>query len=127
MNSTLQSHGTNWDTGVRNINTGSTHEENPNDGVQMGVDNEGVPNLVEEGEVVWNNYVFSNRIEVPKEIKQMFGIRGKKVVTFADVAKHLEKESKERPNDPISKNGLNDNMSLLAAKQDEVKKLKAAQ
>lgn len=32
----------------------------------MGVDEEGNPNLVEEGEVVWEDYVFSNRLTNPK-------------------------------------------------------------
>jgi hypothetical protein len=32
----------------------------------MGVDSEGVPNLVEEDELVYNDYVFSNRLKVPK-------------------------------------------------------------
>jgi len=32
----------------------------------MGVDSEGTPNLVEEDEVVYNDYVFSDRLTVPK-------------------------------------------------------------
>lgn len=82
---------------------------------------------MEEGEVIWNDYVFSNRIEVPKEVKDMFKIRGKQKLTFADVAKRLENESKERPNDPISKAGMDDNMNTLAEAQETVKKQRQAE
>ena len=46
------------------INEGGTHDENPNGGVQMGVDPEGVPNMVEEDETVYDDYVFSDNITV---------------------------------------------------------------
>lgn len=120
-------HGADWQSRYKNINAGGSHEENPNDGVQMGVDNEGTPNLVEEGEVVWNDYVFSNRIEVPKDILKQFGMKGKKTKTFADAAKQLEKEIKDRPNDPISKAGIDDNMEMLAEAQEQVKKQRQAE
>jgi hypothetical protein len=32
----------------------------------MGADNQGTPNLVEEEELVYNDYVYSNRLTVPK-------------------------------------------------------------
>lgn len=109
----LQASGSNWGN-VSQINEGGTHEENPYEGVQVGVDPEGTPNLVEEGEVIWNDYVFSNRITVPKEVCKRLRIGQKKNgYTFADAAKKLLVESKERPNDPISKNGLEANMQLL--------------
>lgn len=38
--------------------------------------------------------------------------------TFADAALYLSKESEERPNDPISKRGLNDSLSKLAMLQE---------
>ena len=38
--------------------------------------------------------------------------------TFADAALYLSKESDERPNDPISKRGLNDSLSKLAMLQE---------
>jgi len=116
-----QTHGTDFTNGVTQVNAGGSHEQNPNQGVQMSVDSEGTPNLVEEGEVVWNDFVFSNRINVPKEVKRKFGIRGKKDITFADAAKKLQKESEERPNDPISKAGLNANLEELANAQEELK------
>ena len=102
----LYTHGGVWDNGLVRINEGGTHEESPTEGVQFGIDNEGVPNLVEEGEVVWNDYVFSNRLKVPDAVRSKYKLRGNKDITFADAAKKISKESEERPNDPISQNGL---------------------
>lgn len=104
--------------GVTTIGNGGTHESNPYEGVQMGVDPQGIPNLVEEGEVIYDDYVFSNRLRVPKEVRQKYKLRG---VTFADAAKQLQKESEERPNDPISKRGLNAAMTMLQQEQETVR------
>lgn len=104
--------------GITTIGNGGTHEENPYEGVQMGVDTQGVPNLVEEGEVIYNDYVYSNRLRVPKEVRQKYKLRG---VTFADAVKQLQKESKERPNDPISDNTLNAIMSELQQEQEMIR------
>lgn len=107
-----------WDNGLTYINEGGSHEENPFEGVQMGVDPQGIPNLVEEGEVVYNDYVFSNRMKVPKDVKKRLKVKGD---TFAEAAKELSKESEERPNDPISKNGLDAFMSALSESQEELR------
>lgn len=79
-------HGANFDTGVTLVGNGGTHEENALEGVPMGVDQEGVPNLVEEGEVIFNDYVFSNRLKVPKAVRNKYKLRGNKSLTFADAA-----------------------------------------
>lgn len=109
--------------GVTWINNGDTHEANPNDGVQMGIAPDGKPNLVEEGEVIFNNYVYSNRLKVPKELKEKYNL-GNHIETFADAFKYLQKESEERPNDPISNNGLNDIAMTLAQSQEEIRSKK---
>nr|DAO75866.1 MAG TPA: bacteriocin [Crassvirales sp.] len=114
----LFTHGGIWDNGLTYINEGGSHEENPFEGVQMGVDPQGIPNLVEEGEVVYNDYVFSNRMKVPKDVKKRLKIRGD---TFAEAAKELSKESEERPNDPISKRGLISAMTRLQQAQEQVR------
>lgn len=114
----LFTHGGIWDNGLTYINEGGSHEENPFEGVQMGVDPQGIPNLVEEGEIVYNNYVFSNRMKVPKDVKKRLKTKGD---TFAEAAKELSKESEERPNDPISKNGLDAFMSALSESQEELR------
>ena len=117
--------------GVNLIDSGSTHELNPYEGVQQGVDSQGIPNMVEEGEVVWEDedYVFSNRLTVPKmpkkksddETKEEKFNRLYEGKTFAEVAERLQRESKERPTSSISKDTMNDNLSMLRDLQEEVK------
>lgn len=114
-------HGGVFSNGVTEINNGGTHEENPNEGVQLGMDAEGIPNLVEEGEVVWNDYVFSNRLTVPKDFRKPLGLNNKKDLTFAEAADSLNKEGKERPNDPISKDGLTASLSRLRSVQEVIR------
>lgn len=122
----LQSHGANFSNGVTTIGAGGTHSENPHEGVQYSTDSEGVPNLVEENEVVWNDFVFSNRINVPKAVRQKYGLRGKEDISFADAAKKMQKESEERANDPISLAGLNASLEDLANAQEELKQAQEA-
>lgn len=117
----LLTHGANFDTGVTLVGNGGTHEENPLEGVPMGMDAEGVPNLVEEGEVIFNDYVFSNRLKVPKEVRKKYKLRGTKPLTFAEAAIQMSKESEERPNDPISKAGLEDSMMKLMIAQEQLR------
>ena len=117
----LSTHGLDLSNGVTYINNGNTHENNIYEGVQMGVDSEGIPNLVEEGEVIFNNYVFSNRIRVPDTVRNKYKLRGTKDMTFADAAKKASKESEERPNDPISQRGLEDIMNKLANEQEAMR------
>lgn len=114
----LNTQGGDFTSGVTFIDNGGTHEQNPYDGVQIGVDSQGVPNLVEQGEVIYNDYVFSNRMKVPKKLKEKYKIKGN---TFADMAKELQKESEERPNDPISNRGLEAGMSKLAETQEGIR------
>lgn len=121
---TLSTNGADWDSGVVIIGNGDTHEKNPMEGVQMGIDPNGIPNLVEEGEVIWNNYVFSNRLKVPKNIKSSYKLNINKDTTFAEAAKKIQKESEERPNDPISKRGLEDAMINLSIEQEMVRQKK---
>ena len=115
----LHTHGGDFTNGLTYIDNGGSHEANPFEGVQMGIDPQGVPNLVGEGEVIFNDYVFSNRMKVPKAIRQKYKLRDN--ITFAEAAKKLGKESEERPNDPISKRGLESFMSALAESQEEVR------
>lgn len=109
---------------MRFINEGGSHEENPNGGVPLGVNSNGVPNLVEEGEVTFENYVFSDRLQVPKEMCKTLHV--KEGSTFSDAAKHISKESEEREFDPISKNGKESQLKDLMATQELVKQLNTA-
>lgn len=117
----IQTNGTDFTSGLSHINEGSTHELNPNEGVQVGVDAEGTPNLVEEGETIYNDYVYSNRIELDDEAKEAFHVGKKKEITYADMSKNLEKEISERPNDPISKAAFEKQMQDLADHQERQK------
>lgn len=121
----LHSYGADWSNGLTFINSGGTHEQNPFDGVQMGVAPDGTPNLVEEGEVVYNDYVFSNRIKVPQAIKDKYKIKGSDDITFAELVRKLSKNNEERPNDPIAKRTLEDTMANLRIEQEAIREKKA--
>ena len=115
-----QTHGGDFSNGVTFINNGGTHEQNPFEGVPMGVAPDGQPNLVEEGEVLYNDYVFSNRLyPTDKELKESNLPKKYKGHTFALIAEDMSKESAERPNDPISKRGLEASLGKLASLQEE--------
>lgn len=112
----------NWDNGVTIIGEGGTHEQNPYNGVLFGVDEEGTPNLVEEGEVIFNDYVYSNRLSPTKEMLDMIKLPKKYAdKPFSKIAKALQRESQITPNDPIAKNGLEDSMEKLRVLQESVR------
>ena len=114
LDSPKSSYGTDFTNGVKHINAGGSHEDNPYEGIQMGMDEMGIPNLVEEGEVVFNDYVFSNRLNPTKEDLGIYKLPEKyDGLTFAEIAKKVSEESEERPNDPISMRGLNASMAKL--------------
>mgnify|MGYP006874875714 CR=1 FL=1 len=103
----IDANGANFSTGLKHVNAGGTHEESPYEGVPMGTDSEGTPNLVEENEVIYNDYVFSDRMKVPFFMYKELGLGGVmkkkgKQMSFADASKKLAQESEQRPNDPIS-------------------------
>ena len=115
----LNTYGGTYNGGLEYINNGSTHEQNPYNGVPMGTDRNGTPNLVEEGETIWNDYVFSNRLKVPETLTKKYKLS--KDITFAEASKKLGKEIEETPNDPISKRTFNSFMQDLQQSQEEVK------
>ena len=118
----LLTNGAEWDNGLRIIGNGGTHEENPMEGVPMGMDAEGTPNLVEQGEVIFNDYVFSNRMFADDGLLESFNLpKSYDGYSFAAIAEKLGEESKERPNDPISKRGLLSSMSRLQQAQETVR------
>jgi hypothetical protein len=119
----LNTQGGDFTNGVTFIDEGGSHEENPYQGIQIGVDPQGKPNLVEQGEVVYDDYVFSDRMEIPDDIRKEYKLRGK---TFAKAAKSAQRESEERPNDPLSTKGLQAAMERIAEAQEEVRERKEA-
>ena len=118
----IQSNGSDFTTGLSRIEAGGTHEENPYDGVQVGISQENnQPNLVEEGETIFDDYVYSRRIKADKQTKEKFHLGKKSDLSYADISKKLEKESQERPNDAISQNGLKKQLHDLADEQERQK------
>lgn len=105
------------------IQNGGTHEQNPYGGVPVSIGANGSPNMLEEGETKFNDYVFSDRLFLPKQSLQGLGLNTKKPITFAEASKELQKEAEERPYDNISKRGLEDGMRKLKGLQEQYKQL----
>lgn len=115
-------HGGDFGDGVTIVGNGGSHEDNPLTGVPMGVSPDGTPNLVEEGEVIFNDYVFSNRLSPTASLLKQYNLPTKyKDHSFAKIAEMMNKEPKERPEDPISRRGLLANMSKLMQAQEDIK------
>ena len=108
--------------GYLKVEEGGSHEENPNGGVQLGVDGQGVPNMLEENEPVYDDYVYSDSIIADKEMLKKHNLHekyaGKK---FSEIADIYVDEAEARPLDPISNNGLNAMLVRLADAQEEQK------
>lgn len=118
----LHTNGADFSNGASIIESGGSHEENPNSGVQIGVDKQGTPNLVEEGEVVYDDYVFSNRLKANDEILGYVNLPLKyRDMPFSDIAKKLLKPSEEQVNDPITTKTLKANMNKLRLAQEALK------
>ena len=116
----------NFTNGVTMVDAGGTHEGNPNMGVPMGMAPDGEPNLVEEGESIYKDYVFSNRLRVPEAIRKKYKLRGPKDMTYSEAFKKAQEESEERENDPISKNGLDNIAMILAQSQEQTRAEKSS-
>lgn len=115
-------HGGDFSNGVTIIGNGGTHEQNPFEGVPMGVAPDGAPNLVEQGEVKFNDYVFSNRLFATGGLLAAHNLPTTYADhSFADIAEKLSRESSERPNDPISKRGLISAMTRLQQAQEQLR------
>lgn len=115
----LHALGAEFPNGVSHVREGGQHHENPMGGVQVGIGQNGLPNLLEEGEVKFNDYVFSNSLKPDDELLEGLNLKESlKNKTFAEIASKLSKESEERPNDPISKRGLYSSMAKLTIAQE---------
>lgn len=117
----MQTNGSDFSNGLMHIDAGGSHESSPYDGVQLGTDAQGKPNLVEEGETIFDDYVFSKRIKADAQTKKRFHVGKNADISYADLSKKLEKESAERPNDAISSAGLEKQMHDLADEQERQK------
>lgn len=120
----LHTNGADFSNGASIIEAGGSHEENPNSGVQIGVDKQGTQNLVEEGEVVYDDYVFSNRLKANDEVLGYANLPLKyRDTPFSDIAKKLLKPSEDQLNDPITTRTLKANMDKLRNAQEVFKQI----
>lgn len=108
--------------GYTKVDAGGSHEENPNGGVQLGVDPQGIPNLLEEGEPVYDDYVYSDNIKADEKSLSEHGIPTKYAgKLYSEIADAFVDEAAERPLDDISNRGLQAMLSRLADAQDAQK------
>lgn len=123
----MNSHGADFTNGLVYIENGGTHEENPYQGVPMGYDEKGVPNVVEEGEIVIpkrllgsdSDYVLSNRIPITEEFAAKYRLSPD--LSVAQAAEKLTKESRENPNDIIIERTNTKLMRELRDMQEQIK------
>jgi len=122
---TYNNHGAYFAPPLMMVNAGGTHEANPRDGVRLGADGRGIPNLVEQGETIYDDYVFSDRLRPSGADLRNFVIperySGK---TFAQISKALGKEIEQRPNDVLSNASLGVMLDRLTACQEDFKRRK---
>ena len=129
---TMGGYGGNWSDGLTFVRKGGSHERNPLGGVPMGMAEDGQPNLVEEGEVVWNHpalanggYVFTKRRNIPKWLQDKYNL-GKEPITYAAAVDKLQQAISERPNDPIEKQTLDAQLAEFMGVQEEWRQKKEA-
>lgn len=104
--------------GFIDITEGGTHEQNPFGGIPVNIAEDGLPNLVEEGEMIYNGMVYSNNLRPSEETKKRLGLKG---TTYADVIRKAQKYSSERPDDPVAKEYDKYIATTLAVDQEQQK------
>jgi len=76
---------------------GGTHEQNPLGGIPQGQDDQGNMNTVEQGETKKNNFVYSNRISLDKDLIKQFNLPGYiSNKSVADASKAIDEQFKDR-------------------------------
>jgi hypothetical protein len=129
----LGGYGGDWSNGLTFVKAGGSHERNPLGGVPMGMAEDGQPNLVEEGEVVWNHpilanggYVFTKRHNIPKWLQDKYKL-GDEPITYAAAVDKLQQAISERPNDPIEQKTLEAELAEFMGVQEEWRQKKEMQ
>lgn len=108
--------------GVETFDVGGSHEQNPFGGIPQGQGYDGTPNLVEEGEVKFKDYIYSKRLAPSIDLLRQEHLPEKyKGKSYAEIAKTIQKDSEQRPNDPISKRTLVEMMDRLKNVQETQK------
>lgn len=114
-------HGGDYPTGFNSFKSGGSHESNKLGGVPQGISENGVPNLVEEGETKWGDYIFSKRLKVPKGFGKLYNLKNIDDSSYADASKRISRESEERPFDSISRRGRDEMLARLQTAQEDQK------
>lgn len=98
------------------INEGGSHSQNPLGGVPMGQGNS-----VEQGETKQNNFIYSDRIVLNKDIIGQYGLpKSLTNKTVADATKIIDRKFKDR-NDKISISTRDNMLSKIAEAQEAMK------
>ena len=114
---------------VTEFKAGGSHEENPLGGIPQGMSPDGRLNLVEEGELKRNktddgegDYVYSDRINVEKDIAELYGLPktfiGK---TFAAASKLANRPKSRRENDTIEEQDIKRKLTQVEQAQEAQK------
>jgi len=112
--------------GITQFNTGGTHEQNPLNGIPQGISQQnGQPNLVEQGETKRNDFIYSARLPIIDAGSHLLpkSYEGK---TFAEASKLASKYIKDRPNDPIAQKGQETVLNRLKGANEEAIQMKEA-
>lgn len=117
----LHTHGSTFDNGMTYFNVGGTHGQNPYGGILQGFNEEdGEPNLVEQGETKWNDYIFSNRYKAGGSLLKKYILPEEYAgMTFADISKKLSESLEDTPGSVIEQNTANAMLSRLMNAQEE--------
>ena len=114
---------------ITEFKAGGSHEENPLGGIPQGMSPDGRLNLVEEGELKRNrtddgegDYVYSDRINVEKDIAELYGLPktfiGK---TFAAASKLANRPNSRRENDTIEEQDIKRKLTQVEQAQEAQK------
>lgn len=117
----LHTHGSTFDNGMTYFNVGGTHGQNPYGGILQGFNEEdGEPNLVEQGETKWNDYIFSNRYKAGGSLLKKYLLPEDYAgMSFADISKKLSESLEDTPGSVIEQNTANAMLSRLMNAQEE--------
>lgn len=103
-------------TDLTKVNKGKSHEENPLGGVPVGSNN-----TVEQGETIKNNFVYSDRIKLTKDLIGAYNLpKSYTNKTIADITKSIDNKFKDR-NDKISLATKSKMLDNIAQVQEDIK------
>ena len=109
---------------LTHFNEGGRHEENPLGGIPQGVNPDGQPNLVEEGETKLDskNYIYSDSLKIDDETAIALQLSKSDIgKTFADISKKMNRSNSRRENDSIEEETKTRDLEALMEAQEVFK------